>query len=44
MSRKKQQNTPLTQTKKSPKILGYSFSKDVSKAAPKALPESPAAG
>ena len=35
MSRKKQQNIPLTQTKKSPKILGYSFSKDVSKAAPK---------
>lgn len=35
MSRKKQQNIPLTQTRKSPKILGYSFSKDVSKAAPK---------
>ena len=35
MSRKKQQKEALTQTKKSPKILGYSFSKDVSKDAPK---------
>ena len=35
MSRKKQQKEVLTQTKKSPKILGYSFSKDVSKDAPK---------
>lgn len=33
MSRKKQ-SINLTQTKKSPKILGYSFSKDVSKDAP----------
>ena len=36
MSRKKNQQllTP-NQTKKSPKILGYSFSKDVSREAPK---------
>tara|TARA_B110000285_G_scaffold213804_1_gene258495 strand:- start:262 stop:1584 length:1323 start_codon:yes stop_codon:yes gene_type:complete len=35
MSRKKQQKEVLTKTKKSPKILGYSFSKDVSQDAPK---------
>lgn len=37
MSRKKQSNTKKVQnpTKRSPKILGYSFSKDVSKDAPK---------
>jgi hypothetical protein len=35
MSRKKNQKQIITQTKKSPKILGYSFSKDLSKEAPK---------
>mgnify|MGYP003662737814 FL=1 len=37
MSRKNQDNKTKiqTQTKKSPKILGYSFSKDVAKEAPK---------
>ncbi len=36
MSRKKKQNlTNISQTKSSPKILGYSFSKDLSKETPK---------
>ena len=37
MSRKKKSNQSLTQsqTRKSPKILGYSFSKDTAREAPK---------